>query len=212
MEAWSGGEPKNFEEIFDFYQQYVKLLYSEIQTQNKLPNEILFEINAAFDHLATFWIYKEPEEKVASQVFSHLKRSCLDIFKLKVKEARKQYDELCNLDTSIIDNGNYSKNMRHLFNEIRKGATEARRLERETDSDNLVPAFERWETVFINCIRFQAEFYLNDNVDWAKRKGVKVFISENVLAFILGIVAGIISSIAANLIWSHYLANLPLFH
>ena len=51
-------EPTTFTELFEFYQNNVKLFYSAVQAENELPTEILFEINAAFDHLSRHYIYK----------------------------------------------------------------------------------------------------------------------------------------------------------
>lgn len=45
-------EPSNIAELFAFYHDYVKVLYSAVQTENALPQEVLFELNAAFDHLS----------------------------------------------------------------------------------------------------------------------------------------------------------------
>ncbi len=58
MEAPSKRRPTTFEELFAFYHQYVKLLYSDVQTQNVLPAETLFEMNAAFDHVSRHWALK----------------------------------------------------------------------------------------------------------------------------------------------------------
>jgi len=52
--------PKTFEELFKFYLDYVKPLYSGIQVRNALPYEVLFELNAALDHISRKWTYREP--------------------------------------------------------------------------------------------------------------------------------------------------------
>jgi len=101
--------PKTFEELFEFYDSYVKILYSSVQTENALPQEVLFEINAAFDHISRYWVLGESEEQAVSKAYSHLKRSCLDIFKIATKKAIDQYNELRQLDTSVIDNGEFEK-------------------------------------------------------------------------------------------------------
>ena len=46
------GKPKKFEELFKFYHEYVKLLYSSVQAGGSLPAEVLFELNAALDHVS----------------------------------------------------------------------------------------------------------------------------------------------------------------
>src|SRR5690242_4609010 len=100
-------KPKTFPDLFKFYHEYVKLLYSSVQTRNALPVETLFELNAALDHISRHWAYNESEAEVVDKALSHLKRSCLDIFRLKVKEQREQFKELRKVDTSIIDNGDF---------------------------------------------------------------------------------------------------------
>lgn len=164
--------PSTITELFAFYHDYVKVLYSAVQTENALPQEVLFELNAAFDHLSRHWTYGEPEDKVVRQCYGHLKRSCLDIFKIAVREARKQYDALSKLDTSAIDNGEYDKKLHALFAEIRKGATEARRLEGDgrTDADGPIKAFDAWQPVLANCLRLDTEFFHHTALDWAKRR------------------------------------------
>src|SRR6266513_3082986 len=113
------GEPQTFQEVFDFYSRYVKILYCDVQATNVLPVEVLFELNAAFDHASRHWVYGESESEVAKKVYSHLKRSCLDIFKVRAKQTLDHYTELKKLDTSFLDNGNFETNMRRLIHEIR---------------------------------------------------------------------------------------------
>lgn len=62
-------------EVFSFYNDFVKPLYSEIEAENNdLPVELLFEIHAAFDHLKRYYIGEEKEEICCSKAISHLKR------------------------------------------------------------------------------------------------------------------------------------------
>lgn len=170
-------EPSNIAELFAFYHDYVKVLYSAVQTENALPQEVLFELNAAFDHLSRHWTYGEPEGKVVHKCYGHLKRSCLDIFKISVREARKKFDELRKLDTSDIDNGEYDRKLLALFAEIRSGATAARKLEGNgnSDPDGPIKAFDAWQPVYANCLRLETEFYHHDALDWAKRRWFKKY-------------------------------------
>jgi hypothetical protein len=204
MKTWTHGRPTDFEGLFKFYHQYVKLLYSEVQTQNVLPIETLFELNAAFDHISRHWAIDEPEEEVVAQAFGHLKRSCLDIFKLKVQEARSQYDALCKLDMSVIDDtGEFERQLHRLFNEIRLDATEARRLEGEPDATNSVPAFERWEAVYVKCEKLEEEFFLYPKLKWARRSGIVTFIRQNLWGFIIGVTSFLIAALLWALLTSH---------
>ncbi|BBU68000.1 hypothetical protein ICHIJ1_03800 [Fluviibacter phosphoraccumulans] len=170
-------EPSNIAELFAFYHDYVKVLYSAVQTENALPQEVLFELNAAFDHLSRHWTYGELEDKVVRKCYGHLKRSCLDIFKISVREARKKFDELRKLDTSDIDNGEYDRKLLALFAEIRSGATAARKLEGNgnADPDGPIKAFDAWQPVYANCLRLETEFYHHAALDWSKRRWVKKY-------------------------------------
>ena len=49
---WDGGPPANFGELFKFYHEYVKALCSSVQIEGSLPQELLFELNAALDHIS----------------------------------------------------------------------------------------------------------------------------------------------------------------
>ena len=195
MIAAPSTKPTSFAELFAFYHNYVKLLYSYVQTEGALPNETLFELNAALDHVSRHWAFQESEAEAVDRAFGHLKRSCLDVFKLKLKEAARQYDELRRVDTSIIDNGQFERELRKLWQTIKQGATEARRLE---GSDKGPRAFDLWEPVFVNCMNFERDFYFNSKVSWARRKGLLITIKNSLLGFLLGILA----SLAAAGIWT----------
>lgn len=105
-------KPKTFPELFQFYDDFVKILYAAIEAENELPQETLFEINAAFDHLSRHWISSQSEEHVVDKAYSHLKRSCLDIFKLFLRDTIDKHGRLTTLDTSIIDNGEFERERR----------------------------------------------------------------------------------------------------
>ena len=203
MEHWQQPNPKNFKELSDFYHNYYKELYSEISIQNILPNETMFEVTAAFDHLTTHWTNGLSEQEVVGEAFGHLKRACLDLFKLKVKEARIQYDKLCSIDTSIIDNGEFDRNLHTLFNEIRIQATEARRLENEAGQGDVSEAFKRWENVSIACNKLQSDFFLSSKFDWAKKKMKKDFYINLFWGFLIGVVTSLIGGVILYIMIPH---------
>lgn len=153
-------------------------MYAAVQVQNELPVEVLFEIHAALDHLSRQHVsdFRESEKAVVQKAYSHLKRACLDIFKLKVRETIDQYNEIRKLDTSLIDNGEFDRQMRKLIDRIKKGATEARRFEglHKFDLYKQAEAFDLWEPVYADCVTFNVDFYLNKNLDWARRKGFQL--------------------------------------
>jgi hypothetical protein len=171
VNSGTSGEPKNFAELFIFYNDFVKILYSSVQIENALPVELLFEINAALDHISRRWTYHEEEEQVVARAFGHFKRACLDVFKIKLRDTRKQYDELLKIDTGVIDNGEFDRELRQLWYGISTQAINARRLEgRTAKNDETVPHFELWKEVFDQCDRLEKDFYLNKNIEWAKKR------------------------------------------
>lgn len=191
---WSGGRPSSFDELFTFYHNYVKVLYADVQTENRLPQELLFELNAGLDHIARFWTYKEPEDVVVRRAFGHFKRACLDVFKLRLKTASDQYTRLTEVEISLIDNGEFEKKLNNLFSEIKTLARAARRKEGRSDTENLIPAFDAWEGVFVKCVQLEEDFFSSKNVAWARKTGLKALIRRNICAFCVGV----ISSLAAT--------------
>lgn len=183
---WQSGKPASLAELFDFYHNYVKVLYSSVQVQNELPQEVLFELNAALDHISRKWVYDEPEQDVVAKAYGHLKRCCLDIFKLKVKEAREQYDQLLKIDTSLLDNGQFDAAFHSSWSDIKKSAIESRRLEGKTEDDDSVPAFDMWEDVYLKCLAFEKECFNHPGIEWANRKASRQLILTRISGLFCG--------------------------
>ena len=184
--------PTTLPELFKFYDEYVKLLYSSVQVDNQLPSELLFELNAALDHLARHWTHGETEQQAVEKAYSHLKRCCLDVFKLKVKAAIDQAKELSGVEISLIDNGEYERGLKALVQKIKSGATEARRLEGRTKTahDGSIQAFAAWQPVFDDCVRLEIDFYHHPKLNWAKKTGTWRATKKFVLSIVAAGVAG----------------------
>ncbi len=186
-------KPKTFHDLFEFYYEDFKLLYGHVQSLNESPIEMLFEINAAFDHLSRHWHYKQDEEEVVNSVSAHLKRGCFDAFKIIVRDTVDHYNELRRIDTSIIDNGDFDREMLQLVAEIESGAMTARQAEGDSrDEKTWHKAYELWEPVYINCVKFDKKYYLNRKVEWARRKQRWRPWRHRIEGVILGILAGLI--------------------
>lgn len=188
-------QPKTFAELFEFYQSKVKLFYSAVQAENELPTEILFEINAAFDHVSRYHIYGQPEEEVVEKAYSHLKRACLDVFKIILRDTLTMVAELEKLDISLIDNGAYEKALKALEHSIKQRAIEARRQEGDpmtAEVDLEVPAFALWLPVFEDCLKLQEEFYYHPAVDWAKKKGLWMSTKSLVVSVVASALFGVL--------------------
>jgi hypothetical protein len=191
--------PRTYKELFEFYRDTVKPLYSEIQLTNTLPTEILFEINAAFDHLSRAWTYGETEPAVVEKAYSHLKRSVLDIFKIVLRTSIAQYEELTKTDISIIDNGKFEVELRKLHHEIKASARAARSGEGDTRSDDAaaVAAFDLWAPVYEKCKRLEREFYESEKWLWAKQRNDRSWLRQQKW----GLITGVAASLVAAAIW-----------
>ena len=177
-------------DVYQFYNDRVKILYSEIEARNNtLPVELLFEVHSAFDHLKRIHVDGEPEDRCAEKAFSHLKRGLLDTFKLKLKYHNDDYAKLLKLKTDLrfIDNGKFLPSLLDKRKAIISLAKEARLFEGKTDIDN---AFEKWYEVSGLIDLFEREFFDPSKIQWAKR--INFF--RNFRTFIVGIVSGIIAS------------------
>ena len=200
-------EPRTVPELFRFYHEIVKPLYAAHQIENELSAEVLFEIHASLDHLSRIHTYNEPEPRAVEKAYSHLKRSCLDVFKLIAKRTIERYQRLLHIDTSIIDNGEFDRNLHVLVAEIKTGATEARRFEGRfpQDDPNRAGAFDLWMPVFERCSRFDKEFWLHPKLDWARRKQISLSIKTFVLSVIASLVAGVLLTVLTP--WGQNLAK-----
>lgn len=183
--------PDTFFELFDFYYQVVKPLYADISAENQLPQETLFEINAAFDHLSRHWFKDKPQSECKSveKAYAHLKRSCFDVFKIFFRDTISNYNNLCKIDLSLIDNGTFEKDLYTLIAQIKKKAT----LARQVEGIDVELAFKHWTDVFQGCNEFKNSFFLNKNVPWAKRKTIKVSLKSFLISIAVAIIASFIA-------------------
>jgi len=122
----------------------------------------------------------------------------LDGNKLLLKQVVDDYTDLQSVDTSIIDNGDFDRNMRYLMYDIRKEATNARLAEGDTSGPiGWYGSFEAWDSVFDKCQHFREDFATSPKVDWARRKMTQFTWKRRIEGFVVGLAA----SIVAGLIW-----------
>ena len=178
-------KPTSFAALFEFYVAEVKPIYARMQADGVLPTEILHEINAAFDHVSRNWtIDNESEDQAALKAYSHLKRSCLDAFKMRLKEISDQRKELDRMHTDIIDNGEFDKRRKLLWVQIRNTSIDARKTE------GIDEQFEKWKSVFNLCEEFEQTYSLNPNIDWSHRKRTWEDRRKNLFWAVAGAVLG----------------------
>jgi hypothetical protein len=197
--------PENIQELVNFYYDEFKPIYSSIQQTNRVPAEMFFEINAAFDHWTRIIKYGENEAKAINAVCAHLKRGCFDAFKITVLETRKQYDELRRIDYSVlslIESGRFIHDMIALWETINALGREARLSEGDSrDEERWHIAFDKWKIVIAKCEEFTTKFYLNKDIDWAKIQISEREKNEGRKRRMEGIAIGVIGSLLASAIW-----------
>lgn len=178
--------------IFQFYQEYIKPIYAEIEAKrNQIPVELLFETYASFDHLKRFYLDGESEEDSSKKAISHLKRGVLDAFKLKLKYFNEDIENFLSLkiDFELIDNGTFIQEFHKKRNKIYKIAKVARLNESKKNIDE---AFEKWYEVSVELDKFEEE-YLNrlDTVEWAKKKTFSWINKDSIRGFAMGILSSL---------------------
>lgn len=177
--------------LFAFYKDTVKPLYGTIQADGHLPVEVLFEIHAAMDHVSRIFTGDQDMETAVSRAKGHLTRSCLDIFKLSVKEARNQYNELNQMrGLGFLDNGDFAARMRTAWEEIRSASEEARAHDvLDADSSNHEgPSFHKWQRVYVLCEEFRRSYYNHPYKDWAGRQAIIRQWKTHLFAVVVGAV------------------------
>ena len=181
------------DDVYRFYNEKVKVIYSEIEAlNNTLPVELLFEIHASFDHLKRFHLKEESEEESVEKVLSHLKRGALDAYKLRLKYHNNEYNNIINnkSDLKIVDNGNFIIRLLKARKTINNKAKEARLYEGKKNMDE---AFEKWVEVSTLINEFEEEYFNPEKIGWAKTQKYFRITRDNILSFVLGgLVSGIL--------------------
>ena len=181
----------SYSTLNELYFEKFKTLHAETQARgDAIPQETLIEILAAFDHLARTWTNDESicEDKQINRAEGHVKRACLDMYKLRLKEANTKYKDLIKTDISTIDNGDYKKRVIQLIAKIQNMASSARKLE----SLNKEDAFKTWEDIYDLIDEFE-DLYQSDHVNWAKNVERKKFWQTVLISSLFGGVIGFVT-------------------
>lgn len=186
--------PETFASLVGLYYDRYKPLYSRIQTFNDMPVELVFEVAAGWDHLSRYWRFGESESGCVDKASRHIKRAVFDAYKLLLKQTVDEYDELKRLDTSLIDNGKFDEHLRLLMSEIRADSVAARTSEGDTaGADGWNKAFSLWGAVYQKMERFHKDFYLNPNIEWARRKTSWFTWRLRIEGFVAGVLASLVA-------------------
>lgn len=186
-------------DVYQFYDSIVKVVYSEIEAKNNtLPVELLFEIHSAFDHLKRIHVNGELEDVQSEKAYSHLKRGCLDAFKLKLKYFNSDVNKIYSkkADLRIIDNGKFIVDFINAKSHIFQIAKEARLSESKKNVDD---AFEKWCQVSLLINDFEKEFFDASKIKWAEKQSFFHFNANFVIGVITGIISSIIVSVLMNI-------------
>ena len=190
--------PKTLKEFFEFYETFFKPLHNDRLKPSEQCQELLIEIHAAFNHLAGKWLHDEEEKKCVESASGHLKRATFDIYKLIVKETFLRCKDLHAVDTSIIDQGNFNKNLIKLIAELKASVHVARKAEGNSRlNHNWGEAFVKWNIAYTLCERIDITIENNTrNIKWARRKQwAKVWFRR-----VGSIIVGFLGVFALNLI------------
>jgi hypothetical protein len=162
---------------------------------------MLFELAAAWDHVSRFWRYNEREERCADMAARHLKRAVFDAYKLLAKKVADDFDDLKRIDTSLVDNGEFDRNVRALISEIRQAVIDARTAEGDSSGQNgWTGAFDAWVAADEKMQRFWMDYYLNPSVEWARRKTIEF----NWKRRLEGLLLGVFGSLIAAAVWWYF--------
>lgn len=193
-------KPTTRSELFCFYEKYFKPLYADIESQGEFPQAIGFEALAAIDHLKRYYVENQDESLAVEKAAGHLKRGAFDLFKLRVLRAQEQYDELRDINTSIIEHGEFDKQLHQLFSDIRAGGSRARL--KEGDAESWGHGFDYWWPVYRKCVEFEQQYFLHDKIPWAERQETKRQTIAMTKSFGIGIAAGVLSGIILEVVTS----------
>lgn len=187
-------------DVYLFYSDKIKILYSEIEAQNNiLPVELLFEVLSAFDHLKRFHLDGEKEEICAQKAYSHLKRGSLDAFKLKLKYHNSQYNKIMqpNKELRLIDTGNFLPQMLNSHREITQTAKDARLAEGANDIEK---AFNKWDKTSLLIDDFENIYFNSEKLDWAKSQNAVQKRNQFVIGIITGVLASTIFAVIIHIV------------
>jgi len=183
-------------EVYSFYQEFVKPIYSEIEARwNDIPVELLFESYAALDHLKRFHLNEGSEAESCTKALSHLKRGVLDAFKLKLKYFNIDVEHFLksSVDFQLIDNGRFISSFYRDRAEIIQVAKQARLTESQNGKEL---AFEGWFSVSQKIDEFEHQYFSKVyEVEWAKTKTIKLVNKDSLRGFLIGLASGILSSL-----------------
>ena len=201
-------QEKRIAEILTNYKQkIIPLILSLEVSDSEYPVEIMNEIRGMVNHLATITLSPSgPDvDALIDKMYSHYKRALYDCYKYLCISKMDAYDHFCKqykyLDLSLVDNGDFLKELCALHNEAVELTVKARETEYTptVDMDEVVNGYE---LAYRHCSALVR--YINDNqtkIETLKHKhtsATKLGIAGLVVG-IVGTIAGIVGAILATI-------------
>jgi len=181
--------------LYHTYYNEFKFWLAAVETRyQELPAEILNELRAFTDHISRCYLNGISNKKIKENLEraeNHLNRACFDCVKTLVisyfDEINNFEDTTKNFDLSLVQNGEFYVEYRHL----KQAAEEKFRLAKKTEKDDRIidykdVSFENFQNAF-NKYNSLVEL-INKNlvhIDWAKRKKTtkKILVSCAVIIY-----------------------------
>ncbi len=143
--------PRDLEELRRFYCEEYRPLYDRFVASQEVPQELHFEVAAAFDHLMRPGVARgESGQEDFSRVVGHLKRATFDSFKLLFEQGIAQrVGRLCHPRYANVEDGAFQPRIRKMLNDAVVIAMEARTLEHGDTEDYQAwgKAFDAWRRI-----------------------------------------------------------------
>lgn len=146
-------KPKNLKELREFYCREYVPLYDYFVSEHRLPQELHFEIAAAFDHMMRqdFTDNGDISHEEFERMTGHLKRATYDSFKLVFENGiKRKIDRFMHPRYRNVEDGKFQPRMCELFNRAKDIAINARKKERSFDPEKSYTwgeAFVVWKEI-----------------------------------------------------------------
>lgn len=144
-------QPRDLEELRAFYCKEYRPLYDRFVAAQEVPQELHFEVAAAFDHLMRHpGTSGKSRQDDFNRVVGHLKRATFDSFKLTFEhDIAERVERLSHPRYVNVEDGKFQPRIRKMFNEAVMIARTARELEHGDNEDYQAwgMAFDAWKQI-----------------------------------------------------------------
>lgn len=193
----------NAQKVFEFYENTFRPIYADVvAVVGNKPEQVVFEIEASFFHMANSFTNKDEEirKRSITKSLRHLELGALDCSKILWLEHRKRINIF--LSTEEVNLLSYKNDFFKLFKKAEKLAREARMLElKDLDNKNIVFSIEKYYESAILYSEVLLEIdkdVINMVTNNKKKKQVKLKMLKLSSAVATGIGGAFIANIFTN--------------